>query len=478
MFEKNILELIRETSTNLPADVVEALIQARNSESKTLPSQKRGSCGNLSLEVILKNIELAQNQKTPICQDTGSLTFFVKAEPSTWKKIEKAIRSAVRKATKEGILRPNAVDSISGKNLGNIPKIEFDFSTSSKKGNVEIALLLKGGGSENVSAQVALPVQTDFGFAKRDSEGVKLVALQILKNAGGKGCPPGIISIAIGGDRASGFALAKKNLLKKIGEENPNLKLKKLEAEIICAANKLKIGAGGLGGSATLLDCKVDCLHRHPASFFVSAAYSCWACRRGKVILDSRGKIISDNFSKNPRLRESKVLHADLKLGKIKKIKLPISAAEVRKLKAGEVVSVSGKIFTARDRVHEFAISKKLPKKLEGLGVFHCGPIAIQIEVPRPARGKFSKKIWRFLAAGPTTSVRLEPFTPKFIEKTGVRILIGKGGMGEATARALRKFGCVYLHAIGGAAAFYANSVHEVCGVDFLEEFGMPEAMW
>ncbi|MCK5472257.1 fumarate hydratase, partial [Candidatus Gracilibacteria bacterium] len=406
----------------------------------------------------------------PICQDTGFPTFFVKADPSSWKKIEKAIHFAVRKATKEGTLRPNAVDSVTDENVGNIPKIEFEVSSSPK---IKIALLLKGGGSENVSAQLSLPMQTDFGpaYAGRNLEGVKLAVIQILKNAGGKGCPPGIISVVIGGDRVSGFALAKKNLLKKIGEENPNLKLKKLEAEILTAANKLKIGAGGLGGHATLLDCKVDSLHRHPASFFVSLAYSCWACRRGEVVLDSRGKIISDDFSK-------KVLREDLRLKEIKKIRLPISAAEVRKLKAGEVVSVSGKLFTARDRVHEFAIKKKLPKKLEGLGVFHCGPIALQTETTRQARGKFSKKIWQFIAAGPTTSARLDSFTPKFIEKTGVRLLIGKGGMGESTACALRKFGCVYLHAIGGAAAFYANSVKKVHGVDFLEEFGMPEAMW
>jgi len=461
VFEKNILELIREVSTNLPSDVVEALVQARNLESKN-------SCGKLGLDVILKNIELAKNQKTPICQDTGFPTFFVKADPLSWKKIKKAIHSAVRKATKEGTLRPNAVDPISGENVGNIPKIEFETSDSLK---IEIALLLKGGGSENVSAQLSLPMQTDFGFTKRDLKGVKLAVMQILKNAGGKGCPPGIISVVIGGDRASGFALAKKNLLKKIGEENLNLKLKKLEAEIFTAANKLKIGAGGLGGRTTLLDCKIAALSRHPASFFVSLAYSCWACRRGRVVLNSRGKIISDDFSK-------KVLREDLKLKKIKKIQLPISEAEVRKLKVGEIVSVSGKLFTARDRVHEFALTKKLPKSLEGLGVFHCGPIAIQIEAPRQARGKFSKKIWQFIAAGPTTSARLDSFTPKFIEKTGVRILIGKGGMGEATARALRKFGCVYLHAIGGAAAFYADSVKKVHGVDFLEEFGMPEAMW
>ncbi len=450
MLEVNILGLIREVSTNLPCDVVEALIQTRNLESKS-------SRGKLSLDVILKNIELARDQKTPICQDTGSLTFFVKANASSWKKIEKAIHAAVRKATREGTLRPNAVDPVTGENLGNVSKIEFEVSGSPK---VEIALLLKGGGSENVSAQVSLPMETEFGFAKRNLEGVKLVVIQILKNAGGKGCPPGIASVVIGGDRASGFALAKKNLLKEIGGENPNPKLKKLEAEILTSANKLKIGASGLGGRTTLLDCKIAALPRHPASFFVSLAYSCWACRRGRIVLDSRGKIISDSFSK-------KVLREDLKLKKIKKIQLPISVAEVRKLKVGEVVSVSGKLFTARDRVHEFAISKKLPKEMKGLGVFHCGPIAIQ-----------KNRKWQFVAAGPTTSARLDSFTPKFIEKTGVRILIGKGGMGETTARALQKFGAVYLHAIGGAAAFYANSIREVHGVDFLEEFGMPEAMW
>jgi len=450
MFTENVFELIRETATNLPNDVVEALIQARNLESK-------GSRGKLSLGVILKNIQLARSQKTPICQDTGSPTFYVRADPKNWKKIEKSILAATKKATKEGILRANAVDPINAKNVGNLPSIKFEADSSAK---TEISLLLKGGGSENVSAQLSLPLETDFGFAARDLDGVKKAVLQTVKNAGGKGCAPGILSVAIGGDRASGFALAKKNLLKKIGAKNSDSKLAKLEAEILREANKLKIGTMGLGGKTTLLDCKVAALPRHPASFFVTVVYSCWATRRGVVVLNAQGKVLKNSFSK-------KVLHENLDLTKVKKIQLPISEAEVRKLKVGEIVSVSGKLFTARDRVHELAMKKKLPKSLKNLGVFHCGPIMVR-----------GKNQWMPIATGPTTSARLETFTPKFLAKTGARVLIGKGGMGEATAKALKKHGGVYLHAIGGSGAFYANSVRKVSGVNFLKEFGAPEAMW
>ncbi|MCF7836756.1 FumA C-terminus/TtdB family hydratase beta subunit [Candidatus Gracilibacteria bacterium] len=450
MFTQSIFELIRETSTNLPADVAEALIQARNLESKNFRSK-------LSLAVILKNIELAQKQKTPICQDTGFPTFFVKANPAKWKVIEKAILAATKKATQEGVLRDNSVEILSGKNVGNLPKIEFEISQNSE---IEIALLLKGGGSENVSAQFSLPAETDSGLAGRDLDGVKKVVLGWIKKTGGKGCSPAIISIVIGGDRAAGLTLAKKKLLQKIGTENSNPELAKLEAEIIRAANATKIGAMGLGGATTLLDCKIATLNRHPASYFVTLAYSCWATRRGKISLDSKGEFLHDDFSK-------KVLSENLKLTKIKKIQLPISEKEVRKLRVGEVVAISGKLFTARDQVHALVSRQKLPKNLSGLGVFHCGPIMMK-----------KGKNWRAVAAGPTTSARLDSFTSKFLEKTGVRVFIGKGGMGVTTQKALKKFGAVYLHAIGGCGAFYASSIKKVCGVDFLEEFGMPEALW
>jgi fumarate hydratase, class I len=454
VFTQSIFELIRAASTNLPADVVEALTQARNLESKN-------SQGKLSLEVILKNIELAQSQKTPICQDTGALTFYIKADPKIWKKIEKVIGQAVDKATKAGILRANSVDILTGKNTGNIPKFEFEVGNSKK---IEVALLLKGGGSENASAQFSLPAETDSGLARRDLAGVKKVVLDWIKKVGGKGCSPAVISIVVGGDRVGGFNLAKKNLLQKIGTKNSNPELAKLEAEILREANATKIGAVGLGGATTLLDCKIATLNRHPASYFVTLAYSCWATRRGKIILDSKGKILHDDFSK-------KALQENLKLTKIKKIQLPISEKEVRKLRVGEVVAISGKLFTARDQVHALVIrgglTPEISRGLKGAGIFHCGPIMIK-----------KGKSWQALAAGPTTSARLDSFTPQFLVKTGARVLIGKGGMGEATQKALKKFGGVYLHAVGGAAAFYAGSVKKVHGVDFLEEFGMPEAMW
>jgi fumarate hydratase class I len=456
VFQKQILELIRQVSTNLPADVVEALVEAKNREVAN-------SRGRLSLQAILKNIELAQKQSVPICQDTGWPTFFVRA-PYTYDrpKLKKQIIAAVQKATKLGYLRPNAVDSLTGKNSGDntgeyYPTVYFERTTNK---NVEIALLLKGGGSENVSAQVSLPMETDFGRAGRDVEGVKKAVLQIVKDAQGKGCAPGIIAVAIGGDRTRGWLLAKRDLLKPINEENPDPKLRKFEVDILRSANKLGIGPLGLGGKTTLLGCRASVAHRLPASFFVTVAYSCWAERRGEIVMNAKGQILSDTFSK-------KVITNKLELEKIKKLHLPINETEVRKLKVGDIVSVSGKMFTGRDRVHELAIQKKLPKDLKDSAIYHCGPVAIQ-----------NGKQWKFIAAGPTTSIRLENYKADFIKKTGIRVVIGKGGMGAKTAAALKKHGAVYLHAIGGAAAFYSEKVKKVTDVKLLKEFGVPEALW
>jgi fumarate hydratase, class I len=272
IFTQKILALIQKTASNLPADIIAILKQAQNLEKSKL--------SKFSLDIISKNIKLAKEQKAPLCQDTGYPTFFVNAKPEHWKKIRKAIEQATKQATQKGILRANSVDILTNKNIGNVAKIEFEPSSSEK---IKIALLLKGGGSENVSAQVALPMETDFGLAKRDLAGVKKAVLQIVKNAGGKGCAPGIISVVIGGDRVSGFALAKKNLLKKISTRSKHVELAKLETQILHAANQLKIGVMGLGGQTTLLDCKIDTLNRHPASYFVTVVYSCWAMRRGSV---------------------------------------------------------------------------------------------------------------------------------------------------------------------------------------------------
>jgi fumarate hydratase class I len=164
----------------------------------------------------------------------------------------------------------------------------------------------------------------------------------------------------------------------------------------------------------------------------------------------------------------------------IKKIQFPITEKQIRQLKIGDLVSISGRIFLGRDQVHAFAAKNDLPKDLAGSAIYHCGPVAVnnleRITKNVKKDAKFDE--WRFLAAGPTTSIREEPYEADFIAKTGVRAVIGKGGMGAKTLAALAKHGAVYCHAIGGAAAFYADTVKKVVDVSLLEEFGTPEALW
>lgn len=154
----------------------------------------------------------------------------------------------------------------------------------------------------------------------------------------------------------------------------------------------------------------------------------------------------------------------------MKKIQLPIDEKTARSLHVGDEVELSGIIVTARDAAHKYMMKNKpkwLVKLLNGTFVYHCGPV-------------LTKKAgsWQVLAAGPTTSIREEPYQGKVIERFKLRGAIGKGGMGGATLEALKKSGAVYLHAIGGAAAVLAESIKEVVDVHMLEEFGAPEAFW
>lgn len=147
----------------------------------------------------------------------------------------------------------------------------------------------------------------------------------------------------------------------------------------------------------------------------------------------------------------------------------PFGENEVRSLKAGDTVSISGRIYTGRDKLHKFfADGGALPVDFRDGALYHCGPIVV-----KGANGE-----WQVKAAGPTTSVRENPYEPDFIAKSGVRIIIGKGGMDGATLAAMKRHGCVYVQATGGAAAVSAASVRRVAGVSMLDEFGAAEAVW
>ncbi len=278
---ENILELIRRTSTSLPADVEDQLHAAIKKETP-------GSAAHGALETILKNIELARAQSTPICQDTGTPIFYV-YYPSGWStlKLKSQIRSALAQATQKSYMRPNAVDAVYDKNSGNnlggddFPSIHFEEVEGDQ---LTIELMLKGGGCENVGAQYSLP-DNRLG-AGRDLGGVRKVVLDAVQRAQGQGCAPGILGVAIGGDRGSSYYKSKEVLFEKIGTRNSDPKLAELEERLTSEANTLGIGPMGFGGQTTVIDTKIAGMHRLPASFFVSVSYICWAYRRRKMTVN------------------------------------------------------------------------------------------------------------------------------------------------------------------------------------------------
>jgi fumarate hydratase class I len=274
-----ILELIRRTSSSLPKDVEDRLRAAV--EKEALGSAARGA-----LETIMKNIELSRAQSTPICQDTGTPIFYVHY-PEGWstRSLKDQIRAALAEATKRSYMRPNAVDAVYDNNTGNnlggddFPTIHFEEVDADQPLTVE--LMLKGGGCENVGRQYSLP---DNGLgASRDLAGVRKVVLDAVQKAQGQGCAPGILGVAIGGDRGTSFAKSKEVLFDEIGTRNADPKLAALEERLTEEANTLGIGPMGFGGQTTIIDTKITGLHRLPASYFVSVSYMCWAYRRRKL---------------------------------------------------------------------------------------------------------------------------------------------------------------------------------------------------
>jgi len=274
-----ILELIRLAATDLPPDVEYALRNA-------LEKEEKGTAAHGALGAIIQNVEISRNDSTPICQDTGTPIFYV-TYPVGWstRNLRSQIEKAVEAATKKAYLRPNSVNSISGKNTGNnlgdhyFPTIHFSEGDSD---DLIIDLMLKGGGCENVGAQYSLP-NTKLG-AGRDLEGVRKVVLDAVYNAQGKGCAPGILGVAIGGDRGSSYYASKEVLFKNLDEGNTNPDLADLEGKLTDQSNQLGIGPMGFGGNTTVLGTKITDLHRLPASFFVSVSYMCWAYRRRRMI--------------------------------------------------------------------------------------------------------------------------------------------------------------------------------------------------
>ncbi len=460
----SIYQLIEETSTNLPKDVRRAIKSAAQWESA-------GTRSAMSLETIQENIGMADMEVSPICQDTGLPTFKIKTPVGTNQlEIKAVIHECIELATQKGKLRPNSVDSLHGVNSGNnlgagTPVIKFE---QWEKDYIDIGLILKGGGCENKNIQYSLPCELDgLGRAGRDLDGIRKCILHSVYQAQGQGCSAGFIGVGIGGDRSSGYDLAKEQLFRTVDDVNENAELAELEAYIMENANKLGIGTMGFGGETTLLGCKIGVMNRIPASFFVSVAYNCWAFRRLGIKLDANtGSIIAWKYQDGEKITFTDKKNSAAE-DTVIKLHAPISEEEIRRLKVGDVVEISGMMYTGRDAIHKYLSTNDSPVDLNGQVIYHCGPVML----------KDDEDIWHVKAAGPTTSIREEPYQGDIMKKFGIRAVMGKGGMGTKTLNALAAHGGVYLNAIGGAAQYYADCIKAVKGVDLMQ-FGIPEAMW
>ena len=464
-FADSLYQLIVQTSTNLPSDVRRLMASALERETPLTRA-------SMALQTIAVNVDMACDSERPICQDTGMPTFIVHT-PVGFDQIvlEDEIRAQVARATQTGKLRPNSVDSLTGKNSGDnlgpgTPVIHFH---QHRKAEVEIKLVLKGGGCENKNIQYSVPCELEgLGRADRDLDGIRKCLLHAVYQAQGQGCSAGYLGVCVGGDRTSGYDHAKFQLFRNADDVNPIPELAELEKYITETANKLEIGTMGWGGQVTLLGCKVGMLNRLPASYFVSVAYECWAFRRLGVILDPQsGDIREWQYREQDEIKTLAAGEGFKLTGKEVVLEAPITDEKIRSIHVGDVVVINGAMHTGRDALHHHLLHHDSPIDLHGQILYHCGPVML-----KDAAGN-----WMVTGAGPTTSMREEPYEADIIGRFGIRAIVGKGGMGPKTLAGLKQHGAVYLNAIGGAAQYYAKCITGVDGVDLLE-LGVPEAMW
>ena len=278
--KKVAFNLIKQAVVYLPDDVKAALRKAYDEETSAI--------GKTQLKAILDNIVLAEKHQAPICQDTGTITFYVKAgaNAENLDSVEEALVSATRKATVEVPLRPNAVDPFTQKNSGDntgrlIPQVHWEIVQGD---SLELTVMMKGGGSENACALGML-------VPGEGLKGLKRFVVDAVIKAGAQPCPPTIIGVGVGGGADTALNLAKKALLKPLDEVNVNPEVAGLEREILEMANMTGIGPMGLGGRTTVLGVHVDYAFRHPASFPVAVAFNCWAARRASARIKADGSV-------------------------------------------------------------------------------------------------------------------------------------------------------------------------------------------
>ena len=414
VLQDSLLELIRRTSAEIPDDVHKAILAS-------LEREKKGTIAASAMKIIEQNIALAKNKSQPICQDTGSILFYVDC-PVGFDQIafEETAREAVKLATKKGYLRQNSVDSLTGKNDGtNVgPGLARRFiSTSIARPEVSVRLVLKGGGCENVGAQYSLP--NEKLKANRDLDGCRKAILDAVLQAQGKGCGPGILGVCIGGDRATGYEFSQAAVPAQARRPQPESRTR-------------QAGAGHRGdGERT----------RHRPDGFRRQDHAAGREDRraeppaGVLFRQHQLHVLGlpppgrDAGRRAARFRSG---FTEQKLNCYDRTHHSLSPKQtIRALKVGDEVAITGTLFTGRDAVHKYLHeggAAAAGVNFKGGILYHCGPVVIKDE-----QGN-----WKCVAAGPTTSIREEPYQWQVIRDFGLRGVIGKGGMGERTLEACK----------------------------------------
>ncbi|MDD3435909.1 MAG: fumarate hydratase [Candidatus Gastranaerophilales bacterium] len=421
--KKVVYDLCVQANTTLPDDVFTKILNAYNSEKNSDAKQALG--------LILQNAQMACEKKMPLCQDTGQVLVFLKGKCFPENTYD-AINEGVKKAYEENFFRKSTVKNALFDRTNtqtNTPCVIYTEITNSD--DIEIELLIKGAGSENVSAaQMLSPTASE--------EEILEFAVSVVKKAGSKGCPPYFIGIGIGGTIECAGILSKKALLldENIDENHENLAQK-----IKNAVNKLNIGTAGLGGTSTALDVKILTGFTHIACMPVAVTVNCHSSRHAKNIIDRTGRVHLCT-TKNKKAKSNVGLKAQ------PTVKVKTSEIKQIQFKQGQNVLLSGEIYTARDAAHKRIVEmlqkgEKLPFDLKDKVIFYAGPCPCQ----EPCIVG---------SIGPTTSARMDKFAP-ILYKNGVIATIGKGERSEEVKKAIKQTGGVYFTVIGGIACYLSE---------------------
>ena len=449
IIEDAIYDLCVQANTTLPKDVVEKISDAYNHEIN--PDAKQ------ALALILENAKMAYEKKMPLCQDTGQVLVFIKGSAKLIPdNINEIVNNSVSKAYEENFFRKSVVKNAlfdRANTKTNTPCVIYTEITPQDE--LEIELLIKGAGSENVcNLEMLSPTASEDDIIE--------FVVSTVQKAGAKGCPPYFIGIGIGGTMEYAGILSKKALLL---EENIDENHKNLAKKIKDAVNNLGVGAAGLGGAATALDVKILTDFTHIACMPVAVTINCHSSRHAKCVIggtgvEAKSKKQKAKSDEAPTLEECYCEEGQSPDAAIQSVHrspftvhpIKIHTSEIAKLKSlkiGQNILLSGEIYTARDMAHKMLIEmiekgEKLPFDLKNKIIFYAGPC------PSPCDECVVGSI------GPTTASRMDKFTPT-LYKNGILATIGKGERSEEVQKIIKQSGGIYFTMIGGIACYLSE---------------------